>query len=386
MIPSRRQTPVNSDIMFKFKFLQPLSSIDLKRFSPAPFLDKRVQVLQNKFGQVHLHRQCQTQAALQQCLRHLIQNSSGLTESLLTGAQKNHNMSAAASTSAPCRSMQISHKPVAATTKSLSQPCPKRAKPTGKPLPHSLQTLYLRINRRFLQVLSTPTENQPNPEPSTPPPGTTGNLNVIAADILELHPFMGTTVDWLIKIARFIFEPLGTSSLYTFTTESLEWWMNREMELSTWRQVAHGEQLEATIYEFQPNNGVLVSPTKMSLRQVRSVTTNTLESPSQATAATLFRRDLVQHHGVCVITQHQLEEDLIASHLIPRRLGDAGVQFVTQRFTGSSTIVDRYDPLIGVPLVPNLNQLADRYQLGFWNNGHVSLLTFILNYINIFVC
>jgi hypothetical protein len=49
-------------------------------------------------------------------------------------------------------------------------------------------------------------------------------MNIIIADLSELRPFAGDTVDWLIKIARLILEPLGTSELYTFTTRTVEWW------------------------------------------------------------------------------------------------------------------------------------------------------------------
>jgi hypothetical protein len=67
---------------------------------------------------------------------------------------------------------------------------------------------------------------------------------------------------------------------------------------------------------------------------------------------------------------------MVASHLIPRRLGDAGVQSVIQRFIGTSNPVDRYDPTIGVLLFMPLDAMADSYELGFWNDGPASLLTF----------
>jgi hypothetical protein len=231
--------------------------------------------------------------------------------------------------------------------------------------------LYLRVNRKFLLLLPAATPDQPNPQASAPLPGTTGNLNVIIANLRQLRPFAGNTVDWLIKVARLMFEPLGTSSLYTFTTESLEWWLDREMEPSTWRQVVHGEQLRATIYEFRPDNDALIALTRMSLRHTRSVTTNTSRP-----RATEFRNVLLRRHKTCIVSPHPLESLVIASHLIPRRLGDAGVQSAVQRFTGSSIIVDRYDPLVGVPLLATLDLLTDHYDMGFWNYGPVIFLTF----------
>ena len=157
--------------------------------------------------------------------------------------------------------------------------------------PTATQMLYLRVNRKFLLVLPTPTEYQPNPQPLPPLPGTAGNLNVIIADPADLHPFLCGTVDWLIKVARLIFEPLGTSSIYTFTTESLEWWLDREMEPTSWRPVMQGEQLRATIYEFRRGNYAFITLTQMSARHARSMTTNT-----SAPLATPFRTALLRRH------------------------------------------------------------------------------------------
>jgi hypothetical protein len=254
----------------------------------------------------------------------------------------------------------------------LSGPSHSREKPQhpSAPNPGSPQ-VYLRVNRRFLVLFPIASADEPNPQPLPPLPGTTGNLNIIIADLGDLSQFAGDTVDWLITVARLIFEPRGTSSLYTFTTDSLEWWLDREMEPSLWRPVMPGEQLRATIYEFVPNDDAFIALTKMSLRQARSVTTNT--SIPQATP---FRNALLQRDQTCIITRQSLQRSLIASHLIPRRLGDAGVQSVFQRFIGSCTTVNRYDPRIGVLLSATLDTFVDAYELGFWNYGPVSLLTF----------
>ena len=144
-----------------------------------------------------------------------------------------------------------------------------------------------------------------------------------------------------------------------------------EMEPTLWRPVMLGEELRATIYDFRPDNGAFVTLTKMSLRDARSVTTSTSTS-----RATEFRNALLRRDTECIISRHPYEVLLIAFHLIPRRLGDAGVYSVIQRFTGSSTPVDRYDPTVEVLLFLSLHALVDIYDLGFWNNGPVSLLTF----------
>jgi hypothetical protein len=285
-------------------------------------------------------------------------------------------MRAPPSTSSPRRSSRIqklAQKVAPPTSKKkttrTSKPRPKKAKPPPTTKVPRTPLLYLRINRQFLLLLPAPTANQPNPQPLAPLPGTTGNLNVIIATLSDLNPFAGDTVDWLIKVARLIFEPLGTSSLYTFTTGSLESWLDRDM-CATWRTVQDGEQLRATVYEFRPDNNTPIALTKVSLRHMRSVTTNT-----SAPRATTFRDTLLRRHQRCVISQQSLNLQIIASHLMPRRLGDVGVQSAFQRFTGSTATVDRYDPLLGVPLFSALDSLVDSYGLGFWNHGPVSLLT-----------
>ena len=129
-----------------------------------------------------------------------------------------------------------------------------------------------------------------------------------------------------------------------------------------------GEQLRATIYEFRPDNNTSITLTRQSLRHTRSVTTNTSAPQATAFSGTLLRRD-----QSCIITQYARQRVLIASHLIPRRLGGLGIQSVIQCFTGPSTIMDRYDPALGVSLFLPLNAYVDAYEVGFWNNGPVSL-------------
>lgn len=226
--------------------------------------------------------------------------------------------------------------------------------------------LYLRVNRKFLRLFPTATPEDPNPLPILPLPGTTGILNVIIANLDNLRPFSGNTVDWLIAVARLIFEPLGMSSLYTFTTHTLDYWLEREMDDSQWRVVSPGENLRATIYEFRPANDALITLTQMSFRRRR---THTTEDSRPRT--TQFRTACLRRDQRCIITQHSR---IKASHLIPRCLGDAGVQSVFQRFTGLPATVDRYDPRMGVMLSPNLDSYVDSYDLGLWNNGPVSPL------------
>ena len=130
-------------------------------------------------------------------------------------------MSALTSTNSPRRSPRLSkgifHIPNYPTTSPSQSSHPR----VNKNEPHS-QTLYLRVNSKFLSLIPAAAADQPNPEPLPPLPGTSGNLVVTQAELSELRKFAGDTVDWLIQVARLIFDPLGASSIYTFTTETAE--------------------------------------------------------------------------------------------------------------------------------------------------------------------
>ncbi len=265
----------------------------------------------------------------------------------------------------------ISKKP----SKDLKKPRRPRAKKPPSPGPPEL--LYLRVSRRFLNILPPVTADQPNPQPLPPSPVAVGHLIVIRASLQDLRPFTGVTVDWLIRVARLIFEPLGTSSLFTFTEDTLESWFDRDMEPTQWRQVEQGELLRATIYEFRPDNNAPITLSKMSLRQGKSVTTNTSQPQ-----ATTFRDAIRARDTQCIITQNPFFELVTASHLLPKRLGDATVTSVVQRFTGSGNAVTRFHPTIGILLSKLLDSLVDSYTMGFWNTGPVSLLSFDFYHID----
>lgn len=60
---------------------------------------------------------------------------------------------------------------------------------------------------------------------------------------------------------------------------------------------------------------------------------------------------------------------LIASHLIPKRMGTNGAEEVVRRFVGEQAAreVHRFHPAIGVLLVSTLDTLVDDHQLGFYH-------------------
>ena len=244
------------------------------------------------------------------------------------------------------------------------KPDPQLPIPSAPPAPGPPQRLYLRVNREFLHHIE--------PIPAPPPGIAWGHLFVIIQEIEDLRPFAGETVDWLIRVARLIFEPLGNSHLFTFTgditEDTIQLWMNMDMVPAQWRQVQQGEPLRPTIYEFRPNAPITLS--KMSARQSHSLTTNTPQAHANASA---FHDAIRARDTQCIITGHPRFRAVTASHLIPKRIGDVATRTVFQRFTGlDPTGVTRFDPRLGVLLSKILDSMMDFYELGFWHSGPVS--------------
>jgi len=135
-----------------------------------------------------------------------------------------------------------------------------------------------------------------------------------------------------------------------------------------------GEPLMATIYEFRPDNNALITLPQLELSPPRLETRLFFGFTPRAIQ---FRTDCLQRDRRCVISKERFGA-LQASHLIQKQLGDIGVQSAFQRFsgTGSTPLVDRYDSRLGVMVFLSLDSRMHDYNLGFWNTGSVSLLTF----------
>ena len=71
--------------------------------------------------------------------------------------------------------------------------------------------LHLRMHRSFLCQLP---DSHLAP-PLTPIPNVEGHLTVISADLSAVKPYVGDSVDWLIKIENVLFDPRGNGALYT---------------------------------------------------------------------------------------------------------------------------------------------------------------------------
>lgn len=130
---------------------------------------------------------------------------------------------------------------------------------------------------------------------------------------------------------------------------------------STWQEVPYGEPLLPNIYEFSPAQPITLS--RICIRTTRSVTT--LGSQTQSSAST-FRHHLLERDASCVVTQAAPTK---ASHLIPRRLGDAGIGDAVGHFVGAAEAagVHQFDPQIGITISSNLDEWVDSFQVGFYH-------------------
>jgi hypothetical protein len=207
------------------------------------------------------------------------------------------------------------------------------------------QFVYIRVHSSLLSI----------------PASQARHLYLIEGRLEDIRRFSGATVDWVIKVAHFICNPGGASQVFTHTTGTTFEWYASDRDTS-WRQVVQGNPLLPGIYEFVSTHPISFS--KICERHNRSVTTPGSESNSTTFTTSLSHRD-----NGCVVTK--VTTPVIASHLIPKRLGSDGVQAIVTRFSGTQAAVGihRFDPQIGILLCSTLDNLVDSFRLGFYHDA-----------------
>ncbi|KAF9510047.1 hypothetical protein BS47DRAFT_1348462 [Hydnum rufescens UP504] len=230
-----------------------------------------------------------------------------------------------------------------------------------------MEFVYIRVRQARILPIPTPPPAA-NPLPAGPPPAgppLTGpppadHLYLIEGRLEDVMRYAGQTVDWLIRVAHLICEPLGAGRLYTHPTGTASDWYHLD-RTPIWHQVNPGDLLLPGIYEFELTGLLLLS--KISERDLHSVTTAGAQSSS-----TMFRELLHLRDGSqCVVTE--AVTSLIASHLIPKRLGSDGARDVVTRFSGAQAALGIYSfaPKIGILLWSPLDTLVDHFHLGFYH-------------------
>jgi len=114
--------------------------------------------------------------------------------------------------------------------------------------PVTSQFVYIRVRMAQIQ-----TENQP-------PAGqrSSGHVYLIRGTFRDIARYAGTTVDWIIRIAHLLCDPLGIGHVFTHTTGTPSDWYSSDRTPS-WREVVHGDQLLPGIYEFEPTHPIILS-------------------------------------------------------------------------------------------------------------------------------
>jgi hypothetical protein len=239
----------------------------------------------------------------------------------------------------------------------------KRNQKTKDPGPQAVaqstsQWIYIRVLQSVIVSSMDPTiTSDPtivNLFPSTL------HLYLIQGSIDDIGRYAGTTVDWIIKVAHSICDPSGAGQVYTHSVGMSYDWYEKDRN-ADWRKVVLGDTLLPGIYEFVTTSPITLS--KISDRQSHSMT-----SVDSKSSATTFRRHLDLRDGSCAVTQSSYS--LIASHLIPKRMGTGGAKEVVTRFVGAQEAQDihRFHPSIGVLLFSALDTLVDHYTLGFYHD------------------
>lgn len=236
------------------------------------------------------------------------------------------------------------------------------------------QFIYIRIRDALL--LPIPTSNATT---NFPPVNSqlTGHLYLIEGTYEDIQRYAGTTVDWVIKVAQFICDPLGEGQLYTHTTGTPSDWyhLNRT---DGWKQVAQGEPLRPGIYEFESTGPILLS-------KITEWGNHSLSTSSESSAIACARHIELRERAVCAVSKMPL--GCFASYLVPKRLGSDGVKDAIARFSGEKIAhgIHAFDPRLGILLIGSLDDLVHHYQLGFYyvtvryyiNFGFLSIVTVI---------
>ena len=111
------------------------------------------------------------------------------------------------------------------------------------------------------------------------------------------------------------------------------------------------------------NSSLLASSLSSISEQLRD---HSLTSIGSVSSAATFCRDVGLRDGACVVTQEPVA--LIASHLIPKRVGNDGAKEVVSRFVAAREACNIhiwFHASLGILLVSTSDNLVDCFKLGF---------------------
>ena len=238
----------------------------------------------------------------------------------------------------------------------------------------SSQFIYIRVCVDHIQATvtgsnqSTPSGQQsPSLDLQSPPlgqqsSGSSGHLYFIKGSFGDIAQYAGNTVDWIIRIAHLLCNPLGTGHIFTHTTGTSSDWYSSDRTPS-WQEVVYGDQLLPGIYEFKAAHPFILY--KIGNQPSHSMTTLGSEANSSA-----LHRHVLHCDAACVVTGYSMP--VRVSHLIPRCIGSEGARAIVEQFFGETeaTSIHQYNSRIGMALVLSLDIWVVLYEAGFY---HISV-------------
>ena len=219
--------------------------------------------------------------------------------------------------------------------------------------------VYIRIRQSLLRPI--PTSASSPPDQTSSESISAGHLYVVAGTLDDISHYAGNlnTADWIIRVARLIFDPLGTGRVYTHTTGTSSDWLTLD-KTSDWQVVAPGDPLLSKVYEFDSDHPI--TPSRICERHNRSQIT----MGSRSSASTFQTQINLRDGDQCVVSEINMYP--ATTHLIPKRLGTKISDIVT-RFSGEQAAlgIHCFDPRIGIRLTLNMDNMVNNYQLGFYH-------------------
>lgn len=190
-------------------------------------------------------------------------------------------------------------------------------------------------------------------------------LPVLEADLHAVQK-LAYKVKWLAFIAQSIW--VTTGKIY-FCTDSET--PEDETDTSNWRALEIDDVLRAGYYEFRKDPGQTATPfTRIEHKSDTSATNDSQSDRSRA-----FRRIIcVRDDNRCVVTG--ILELLTASHIVPKRLGDAMTREIFQGRGHYRDALDRWSPENGVLLYGTADRLFDHFLGSFYPTTRQDVFAF----------
>lgn len=220
----------------------------------------------------------------------------------------------------------------------------------------------------YLRILKPPSPSTLGVPPSLSlHPNQSQHYVILSGTLEELEPYAGSTVDWLLSIARLAFGPYTPGMLRCHRDDRTTYWKNHVLVANEWEEVELGDTMKAKVYEFTPTQE---QDSEVERRYLRNTLSRTGSSIGSTSKQSRFRREAVDRDDSCPISGFD-DELCAASHLIPVRLGRDGVQQIIRRYQPQTTepsdwaSYDIYDARLGILMGGPFNLAVDGFKLGF---------------------